>query len=66
MYLNSLNAQATGYDFSKLSKEEKVSILNDILTAPAFAIDIPNSNRNPASFLPFDGCISPCVASSVK
>ena len=43
VYLNSLNAQATGYDFSKLSKEEKVSILNDILTAPAFAIDIPNN-----------------------
>ena len=31
-----------------------------------FAIDIPNSNRNPTSFLPFDGCIRSCVASSVK
>lgn len=29
-------------------------------------IDIPNSNRNPTSFLPFDGCIRSCVASSVK
>lgn len=51
--------------YTELKMPSRISLVQ-IKSLLIFAIDIPNSNRNPTSFLPFDGCIRSCVASSVK